>query len=203
MQYKEIGITKAQFRTYIKAHMKKKFCVYDKKCVQQIYTYITHYKKPRAYKIKCKKQLFYIRTKKHINNILLYIPLSTEVNIKYIIQALRQHKKYQVFVPKLEKTSFNMVKYRLPLIKTNWHIYEPKNCNICKNILIDIAVVPVLGVDKNMRRIGFGKGMYDRFYETLKVKPYSIFTSRLRYVATQSLCDWYDIQADIYVSTYQ
>ena len=200
---KEQFYTKEQFRTYIKSKMKARFCIYDKFCVKNIYTYITHYTKPKAYKIRHKKQLSYIRANPHKYNILLYVPLPTEVNLIHLIQTLRKQKKYQVFVPKLEKTSFNMVKYRFPLVKNHWCIYEPKTFNIYKNIIIDIAIVPVLGVDKNMKRIGFGKGMYDRFYSTLKVRPYSIFTSRMRNIATQSLCQWYDIQADKYESTYK
>ena len=33
---------------------------------------------------------------------------------------------------------------------------------------IDIAIVPAVGVDGNLQRIGFGKGMYDRFFEKLQ-----------------------------------
>lgn len=195
--------TKEQFRTHIKSKMKARFCIYDKLCMKKIYANITHHKKPKAYKKIHRNQLRYISTKPHKYNVLLYTPLPSEVNLTQIMQLLRKSKKYQVFVPKLEKTSFNVVKYRLPLIKNHWRIYEPKTCNIYKNILIDIAVVPVLGVDKNMKRIGFGKGMYDRFYNNLSVRPYSIFTSRKRYVATNELCQWYDIRADRYVSAYQ
>lgn len=195
--------TKEQFRAFIKSKMKKRFCIYDKKCVKKIYTCITHYKKPKAHKIRHKKQLHYIRANPHKYNILLYIPLPTEVDLTSMIHVLRKCKKYQVFVPKLEKTSFNMVKYRFPLVKNRWRLYEPKTCNIYKNIIIDIAIVPVLGVDKNIKRIGFGKGMYDRFFNNLNVRPYSIFVSRIQQIATQPLCQWYDIQADKYVSAYK
>lgn len=195
--------SKTEFRTKIKAKMQKRFCIYDKLCAKKIYIYITSYKKPKTYKIKRNNKLFYIQSKAKECNVLLYIPLSTEVNITHILAKLKQDKKYQVFVPKLEKTSFNMVKYRFPLVKTHWRLYEPKTCKIYKNILIDIAIVPVLGVDKNIKRIGFGKGMYDRFYETFKVRPYSIFVSRLRHISSKSLCEWHDIQADMYVSAYK
>lgn len=194
---------KTEFRLYIKAKMKKEFCIYDKHCAKKIHAQITNYKKPKAYKIKRHNKLFYIQSKTNQCNILLYIPLPTEVDITYILQKLKQDKKYQVFVPKLRKVSFNMVKYRFPLVKTHWQIYEPKTCNIYENTLIDVAIVPVLGVDKNMKRIGFGKGMYDKFYETLKVCPYNIFVSRLRQVANKPLCEWHDIQADVYVSSYR
>lgn len=202
-QHEKNILTKEQFRTYIKSKMKARFCIYDKLCVKKIYTCIINYTKPKTYKIKHKKKLSYIKANTHKYNILFYLPLPNEVDLIHIIYKLRKCKKYQVFVPKLEKISFNMVKCRFPLVKNYCRIYEPKTCNIYKDIIIDIAIVPVLGVDKNMKRIGFGKGMYDRFYSTLKVRPYSIFTSRFQNIAVQPLCQWYDIQADKYVSTYK
>ena len=73
----------------------------------------------------------------------------------------------------MEGKSFKMVSYRLPLKKKKFGIYEAGNTirNIKK---IDIAVVPVVGVDGRLQRVGFGKGMYDRFFEKLEKKMYSI-----------------------------
>ena len=44
--------------------------------------------------------------------------------------------------------------------------------------------------------------MYDKFYATLRIKPYNIFVSRVSHISEFALCDWYDIMADIYVSSY-
>ncbi len=194
--------TKETFRRDIKKKLKNTFCIYDKKCSNKIICMIKTYKKPKSYKYYKDNRLFYMKPP-YINNILLYSPLIFEVDIKCIIKKFIKYKNYQVFIPKLEKTTFNMVKYRLPLITNYLHIKEPINCKIYKNKIIDIAIVPVLGIDKNMKRIGFGKGMYDKFYKTLKVKPYSIFVSRLSNISKYSLCDCYDIKGDIYVSAYK
>ena len=96
----------------------------------------------------------------------------------------------------MEGESFKMVPFRLPLKQKKFWVYEAGNTN--RNIRkTDIAIVPVVGVDGNLQRIGFGKGMYDRFFEKLKKRPYIIFT-QLEFCHTKKfICDDYDIAGDI------
>ena len=96
----------------------------------------------------------------------------------------------------MDEQSFKAVQYRLPLSKKKFGIFEAGNS--LKNInKIDIAIVPTLGVDINLKRIGFGKGMYDRFFAKLKTKPHTIFIqSELSHVR-QSICDDYDVSCDV------
>ena len=147
-----------------------------------------------------KPQIKYLKPNPRFCNVLLYCPQKCEVDINYVTKNLLKNKKYQIFVPKIQKISFDIVKYRLPLLKNRFNIKEPKSSKIYKNKLINIAIVPALGVDKEMKRIGFGKGMYDRFFETLKVKPYSIFVSRREMIADKILSDSHDIKADRYIA---
>ncbi|MBU0721095.1 5-formyltetrahydrofolate cyclo-ligase, partial [bacterium] len=91
---------------------------------------------------------------------------------------------------------FKMVPFRLPLKEKRFGIFEAGNTirNIKK---IDIAIVPAVGVDGNLQRIGFGKGMYDRFFENLKKKPYTIFI-QLEFCYTKKyICDSYDVSCDL------
>ena len=106
------------------------------------------------------RELEFILKECKAKNILLYIPLDIEVDLRKLIAKLR--KNSTIFVPFMEGVSFKMVKYRLPLMAKKFNIYEPPNSNF-KFVKLDVAVVPVLGVDGNFKRIGFGKGMYDRF----------------------------------------
>ena len=71
--------------------------------------------------------------------------------------------------------SFVPVKYRLPLKIKRFGIKEP-NFSSLKKIKLDMVVVPIVGIDETYRRVGFGKGMYDRFFDRLKNKPITIFT---------------------------
>ncbi|WP_245945825.1 5-formyltetrahydrofolate cyclo-ligase [Helicobacter didelphidarum] len=195
--------TKVEFRAFLKSKMSKKYCIRDILCAKEIFSFIQNYKPPKSYKIYQKNGLYYIQNKRYYCNILLYSPLQSEVNIHYVTKMLMKNKNYQVFIPKVEINNLKIVKYRLPLLKNYFNIKEPASSKKYQDIILNVAVVPVLGVDKNFKRIGFGKGMYDRFYTSLKVKPYNIFVSRFSRIATTSLCDWHDIQADIYMSVYQ
>jgi len=129
-------------------------------------------------------------------SVMLYIPLGIEVNIMPLIKKLRE-QKIRLFVPFMEGESFRLVKYRLPLKKKKFGILEPKDSRQFRIKQIDIAIVPIVGLDTLQKRIGFGKGMYDRFFEQEKknIKK-TIFTSRIRCTSTKVLTDKYDIKAD-------
>ena len=132
-------------------------------------------------------------------NILLYIPLGIEVDVKPLIKSLRKIKKREVYVPFMQGESFKIVKYRLPLHKKRFGIKEPNN-SFFKARKIDLAIVPVVGIDKLGKRIGFGKGMYDRFFDRLGYKPIMVFTQLILCKSEKILSDNYDIQADYIIT---
>lgn len=131
------------------------------------------------------------------SKLLFYIPIFTEVNILKYMNTKRGF--FSIFVPFMQGVSFKMVRFRYPLIKSKFGIRETKSTN-CFIKHVDIMVVPVVGVDGNYQRIGFGKGMYDRFYTTLKEKPIIIFIQLDKIFTNEKLCDDYDIQANYYVT---
>jgi 5-formyltetrahydrofolate cyclo-ligase len=133
-------------------------------------------------------------------NILLYIPFGFEVNVKPLINKLRRIKNKNIYVPFMEEESFKIVKYRLPLYRKRFGIYEPNN-SFFKAKKIDIAIVPVVGVDAIDKRIGFGKGMYDRFFSKLTYKPTIIFTQLVLCKSNKILSEDHDIQADYIISS--
>ena len=134
-----------------------------------------------------------LQNRKNIS-ILFYIPLGFEADIKKVLTKMRQ--KHKVYVPFMVGESFKMVPFRLPLNKKKFGIFEAGNTirNINK---IDIAIVPAVGVDRNLQRVGFGKGMYDRFFEKLKNKPYTIFIQPEICYTKESVCDSYDVTCDL------
>lgn len=132
-------------------------------------------------------------------NILLYIPLGIEVDVKPLIKSLRKIKKREVYVPFMQGESFKIVKYRLPLHKKRFGIKEPNN-SFFKARKIDLAIVPVVGIDKLGKRIGFGKGMYDRFFSNLGYKPTMVFTQLVLCKSEKILSNDYDIQADYIIT---
>lgn len=94
--------------------------------------------------------------------------------------------------------SFKVVKYRLPLERNKYKIFESKNSNFKYNN-IDLAIVPVIGVDKTMRRVGFGAGMYDRYFNNCKKKPYIIFIQLKKMISKEIITHSYDVKCDLYI----
>jgi len=133
-------------------------------------------------------------------NILLYIPLANEVDTMQLIKRIRP--KVKIFVPFMEGVSFKMVEFRLPLFRKKFNIREPKN-SYARVPKIDLAIVPVLGVDGAFKRIGFGKGMYDRFFESLKSSPKVVFVQLGECFTQEFLCESHDIRADIYITPFK
>ncbi len=130
-------------------------------------------------------------------NILFYYPLSFEADIRKSLIFFR--KKSNIFLPFMQDTSFKIVPFRLPLRKKKFGIYEAENTirNIKK---IDIAIVPVVGVDGRLKRVGFGKGMYDRFFSKLKKRPYTIFIQSKMCITKELVCDTHDIWCDMLIT---
>ena len=165
---------------------------FRKNCLQKLKNSPKHNKLYKTYLInrRLKFELKNLKNKK----ILFYYPLPMEANILKTLQEMR--KICDVYVPFMEGKSFKMVPFRLPLKKKKFGIFEAENTY--KNInKIDIAIVPAVGVDGNLQRVGFGKGMYDRFFEKLKKRPYTIFIQKEICYTQEYVCDAYDITCDV------
>jgi 5-formyltetrahydrofolate cyclo-ligase len=128
--------------------------------------------------------------------IMLYLPLKTEVDLYPLIKRLRKEKK-ELYVPFMEGKSFRVVKYRLPLEKKRFGIKEPKDSKQYRTKKLDIAIVPIVGLDITYRRVGFGKGMYDRFFEKeIKNIHKVVFVARELCYSGEIVTDHYDVKAD-------
>ncbi len=172
-------------------------CDFRKSCIKKL-EFISLFSKYYKNKIIVKKLEKFIKESES-KNILLYIPLGIEVDVRPLIKTLRKKKNINVYVPFMEKDSFKIVKYRLPLHRKKFNILEPNNSFLKPN-KIDIAVVPVVGIDSLNKRIGYGKGMYDRFFDRLDYKPTIIFTQLVLCKSKEILSDNYDIQADYIIT---
>ncbi len=130
-------------------------------------------------------------------SVLFYLPLDFEVNVKKLILSYR--KKLKILTPFVVGESFKMVQYRLPLGRNSFNIYEPSNSNF-REKRVDMIIVPVVGVDGNFKRVGFGRGMYDRFYAKLRQKPIVVFVQRIECMTKDKITDDHDIRADYYIT---
>ncbi len=98
-----------------------------------------------------------------------YYPYNYEVDAIDILKKFEK-KKYQISLPKIKK-NFKMDFF-------NWSTIDPLSINkygipepISKKIVHpSIIFVPLVAFDKNLNRIGYGGGFYDRFIKRIKKK---------------------------------
>jgi 5-formyltetrahydrofolate cyclo-ligase len=99
-----------------------------------------------------------------------YYPSNFEVNILDLLsQACK--KNFKVGLPVIKKDYKIDFKYWIPnepLYVNNYGILEPKKQNI--TFKPDIILVPLVAFDRNLNRIGYGKGYYDRALKNLASK---------------------------------
>ena len=98
-----------------------------------------------------------------------YYPFNHEVNIMEILDNFEK-KKYSITLPKIKKNNkmdfFNW-SIKEPLIVNKFGIPEPLSNRIkYPNILL----VPLVAFDKDLNRIGYGGGYYDRYIKKIKKK---------------------------------
>ncbi len=158
-------------------------------------------KKRYPYKIASSKKVMHslkrIITSHDPQSILFYYPLGHEMDLRPLMYEQRAKRK--TYLPFMVDDSFKMVAYRLPLRRAKYGIIEPKNSRLKIN-KVDMIIVPIVGVDRHYKRIGFGKGMYDRFVERLDNKPLIIFVQSTLCYTQESITDAYDIKADYIVT---
>ena len=141
-------------------------------------------------KSKLRKKILKIREKNNTKNI--------QINFNQIIKILKKKKikkkiiggyypvNFEIddlaLIRKFKKNKFNI---SLPVIKKNfqmdfypWSSSEPLKINRygipepeTKNIVCpDILLIPLLAFDKNLNRLGYGGGYYDRLIKKLSKK---------------------------------
>ncbi len=123
---------------------------------------------PKINKIDFIKILNLIKKQKIIKkNIGGYFPVNNEIDDLEILQKLEK-KNFRICLPVI-KNNFDMDFYNFslkdPLIINKYGIPEPKRINI---VYPDIILVPIVGFDKNLNRLGYGGGYYDRIIHKLE-----------------------------------
>jgi 5-formyltetrahydrofolate cyclo-ligase len=100
-----------------------------------------------------------------------YFPVNHEIDDLEILKKLKK-KKYQISLPVIKK-NFDMDFYRWsfddPLKINKYGIPEPFSKKL---IYPDILLVPLVAFDKDLNRLGYGGGYYDRVIDKLSKKKY-------------------------------
>ena len=96
-----------------------------------------------------------------------YYPYNYEINSITILKNFEK-KKYQISLPKIKKNfQMNFFRWSIkdPLLINKYGIPEPTSNKI---VYPDMLLVPLVAFDKNLNRIGYGGGFYDRYLEKIK-----------------------------------
>ncbi len=103
---------------------------------------------------------------KNAKNIMLYAPLGNETDTTHIMNRAFDEDKV-VILPVTDEKNCEItpcyVKNGEKLLKGAFSIDEPMEKRVADISKIDVILVPGIVFDKNGRRVGFGKGCYDRF----------------------------------------
>ena len=130
-----------------------------------------------------------------------YYPYNYEVNVIEILSKFEK-QDYIISLPKIKKN------FKMDFL--NWSIKDPLNINkfgipepISSKVRYpNILLVPLVAYDKNLNRVGYGGGFYDRYIKRLKNKK-NIITIGLAY-SFQKIkkvpINKYDIQLDFVVT---
>ena len=98
-----------------------------------------------------------------------YYPVNFEVDDLGLLKKFEKNK-FNISLPVIKK-NFQMNFYRWSfseLLKVNkYGIPEPETKNI---VYPDILLIPLVAFDKNLNRLGYGGGYYDRLIEKLSKK---------------------------------
>lgn len=115
------------------------------------------------------KKLINLPEYQNSKSVFVYLSLDHEVNTDIIIKnAFKERKK--VYVPIIEKNGKMYPSRVYPFSfykKGSFGIREPVIKRIAK-YSPDIAVIPLLGFDKEKNRLGRGGGYYDRFLKDFR-----------------------------------
>ena len=113
-----------------------------------------------------KNYIFYNNTNPVIGG---YVPVNYEIDCLKILKKL-ENKKIKISLPVIKNNNemeFFKYSFKHPMRINKYGISEPFKSKV---ILPDILFVPLVAFDKNLYRVGYGGGYYDRYLAKLKKK---------------------------------
>ena len=116
-------------------------------------------------------QIIKILKKEKITNKIIggYYPVNFEIDDLALLRKFKKNK-FNISLPVIKKNfqmDFYSWSFSEPLKINKYGIPEPENKNI---VYPDVLLIPLLAFDKNLNRLGYGGGYYDRLIEKLSKK---------------------------------
>ena len=116
-------------------------------------------------------QIIKILKKEKVSNKIIggYYPVNFEIDDLALLKKFKNNK-FIVSLPVIKKNfkmDFYPWSFSEPLKINRYGIPEPETKNI---VYPDVLLIPLLAFDKNLNRLGYGGGYYDRLIERLSKK---------------------------------
>ena len=116
-------------------------------------------------------QIIKILKKEKITNKIIggYYPVNFEIDSLTLLKKFKK-KKFNISLPVIKKNfqmDFHSWSFSEPLKINKYGIPEPEKKNI---VYPDVLLIPLVAFDKNLNRLGYGGGYYDRLIEKLSKK---------------------------------
>ena len=118
---------------------------------------ITHFNESQ----KIQQNLFFNIDFSKYKNVFIYLSSLKmgEIDTWNIIPKLVSNN---IFIPKIINNEIKIAEYNKKFSINNFGILE---CDNIVKVKIDIAIIPILSFNKNLYRIGYGGGYYDKFLQ--------------------------------------
>lgn len=151
----------------------------------------------------CNKLIKFV-DKNKFDAILSYKNFKNEVDIEEVNKYISA-KGIKLFFPRVEGEMMNFYEsIEDKFVISKYGNLEPvgdtpkyENYNFSRTL----ALIPTVAVDGNLRRIGFGKGYYDRYFENLNeiIKVAVVYSWQ---IIDEKICSDYDLKFDKIASIY-
>lgn len=125
----------------------------------------------------------------------IFIPMNHEIDLLDLI------KDDKIFlIPRVDLNDMVFVKYEkdMEFVKSSFGVKEPNQDVSIYEGQIDYMVTPALAISKDLYRIGYGKGFYDRYIQ--KVRPKKVMGVIYPFQEIEKIeYDQYDQKLDGYI----
>lgn len=122
----------------------------------------------------------------------IYYPLKSEISVLPLIDIYKD--KSFCFPKTNEEISFYKENDINNFKEAKFHVMEPISNEYVRRDMIDVFIIPCVGITADFKRIGYGKGYYDRYLE-----GYKGLTIGINYKELSNLdfeCDSWDLKLD-------
>ncbi|AVP49775.1 5-formyltetrahydrofolate cyclo-ligase [Williamsoniiplasma luminosum] len=157
------------------------------------------------------RKVIWFINKYQLKKIGIYLGAQNEVDTKEIIQFCLLNK-IEVYVPKSELDSNQMQFKRIKNLTTDlvknekWDILEPlaNKPDLVDSNDLDVLFMPLVVFDKELNRVGMGKGYYDRWIKEHDFHKYKIGLAQSSQFTNKIIdADVHDVKLNFVISEKQ